>query len=99
MKLIVDLIYERGITGMRESISNTAEFGDLVTGKRIINEATRQEMKKVLAEIQSGEFAGRWVEENKKGKPLFRKLAEEDARHSIEQVGKDLRKMMNWIEK
>ncbi len=99
LKLIVDLIYERGITGMRESISNTAEFGDLVTGKRIINEATRQEMKKVLAEIQSGEFARRWVEENKKGKPLFRKLAEEDARHSIEQVGKDLRKMMNWIEK
>jgi ketol-acid reductoisomerase len=99
LKLIVDLIYERGITGMRESISNTAEFGDLVSGRRIINQQTRQEMKKILAEIQSGEFAQRWIAENKAGRPLFKELAEKDAQHRIEQIGKQLRQMMSWIAK
>jgi ketol-acid reductoisomerase len=99
LKLIVDLIYERGITGMRESISNTAEFGDLVSGRRIINQQTRQEMKKILAEVQSGEFAQRWIAENKAGRPLFRELAEKDAQHPIEQIGRQLRQMMSWIKK
>jgi len=99
LKLIVDLIYERGITGMRESISNTAEFGDLVSGRRIINQQTREEMKKILAEIQSGKFAERWIAENKAGRPLFRELAEKDAQHPIEKIGKQLRQMMSWIKR
>lgn len=97
LKLIVDLIYERGITGMREAISNTAEFGDLTIGRRIISEQTRAEMKKVLSEIQSGEFAKRWIEENKSGRPVFNALAKMDAEHPIEKVGAELRKMMGWI--
>lgn len=97
VKLIVDLIYERGITGMREAISNTAEFGDLTVGRRIINEQTRAEMKKVLSEIQSGEFAQRWIEENKAGRPVFEALAKMDAEHPIEKIGAELRKMMKWI--
>jgi ketol-acid reductoisomerase len=84
---------------MRDSISNTAEFGDLVIGRRIINEQTRQEMKKVLSEIQSGEFANRWIEENKAGRPVFNALAQKDAEHPIEKIGANLRKMMKWIKK
>jgi ketol-acid reductoisomerase len=99
LKLIVDLIYEQGITGMRESISNTAEFGDLTIGKRVINSQTRQEMKKILADIQSGKFAKEWILENKAGRPIFNALRRKEADHLIEKVGKQLRGMMAWIPK
>jgi ketol-acid reductoisomerase len=99
LKLIVDLIYERGITGMRESISNTAEFGDLTIGKRVINSQTRQEMKKILADVQSGKFAKEWILENKAGRPIFNALRRKEADHLIEKVGKQLRGMMAWIPK
>jgi len=97
VKLIVDLIYEGGIARMRDSISDTAEYGDLVTGRRIINENVRAEMKKVLSEIQDGSFAGRWLMENQVGRPHFNARKRQDAEHLIEQVGARLRKMMNWL--
>ncbi|MDI6892093.1 MAG: ketol-acid reductoisomerase [Actinomycetota bacterium] len=97
LKLIVDLIYESGISGMRYSISDTAEYGDLVKGKRIITEQTRAEMRKILAEIQSGEFAQEWILENQAGRPVFNALRKKEAGHLIEQVGKKLRAMMSWI--
>jgi ketol-acid reductoisomerase len=99
MKLIVDLIYQGGLSYMRSSVSDTAEFGDYSTGRRIITEEIRKEMKKVLAEIQDGSFARKWVQENKAGRPFFltqRKLEQE---HLIEKVGRELRKMMSWIKK
>jgi ketol-acid reductoisomerase len=96
LKLIVDLIYEQGITGMRRAISDTAEHGDLTRGKRIINESTRAEMKKILKEIQDGSYAREWLLENKVGRPLFNALRRRDAAHSIEKVGAQLRKMMKW---
>ncbi|HAW60669.1 MAG TPA: ketol-acid reductoisomerase [Actinobacteria bacterium] len=99
LKLIVDLIYESGISGMRHSISDTAEYGDLVKGKRIITEQTRDEMRKILAEIQSGEFAQEWILENQAGRPVFDALRKKEADHLIEQVGKKLRAMMSWIKK
>ena len=98
LKLIVDLIYQGGISYMRYSISNTAEYGDLTRGKRIINESVRREMKKILAEIQSGEFAREWILENQAGRPVFQALARAQRDHLIEKVGKELRKMMRWIE-
>jgi ketol-acid reductoisomerase len=98
LKLIVDLMYEKGITGMRYSISDTAEYGDLTRGKRIINDATRAEMKKILGEIQSGEFAREWILENKAGRPEFESMQKREAGHQIEIVGKRLRGMMSWIE-
>lgn len=97
VKLIVDLIYAKGITGMRHSISDTAEYGDLTRGSRIINEQTRQEMQKILQEIQSGEFAREWILENAAGRPVFNALRRRQAEHQIEQVGKELRAMMPWI--
>jgi ketol-acid reductoisomerase len=97
LKLIVDLIYEKGISGMRYSISNTAEFGDLTRGGRIITDETRAEMRKILAEIQSGEFAREWLTENKVGRPVFNAMARRQADHPIEDVGKRLRGMMSWI--
>jgi len=97
MKLIVDLLYEGGIGNMRYSVSNTAEYGDLTRGSRVINEQTKAEMKKILAEIQSGEFADEWMSECEGGKEKFKKLEEEGARHSIEQVGVRLRAMMPWL--
>lgn len=97
LKLIVDLIYEHGIQGMRKRVSDTAEYGDLTRGKRIINDDTRREMKKILSEIQSGEFAREWVSENKAGRPVFSALAKKDDAHLIEIVGKRLREMMGWI--
>jgi len=97
LKLITDLIYSRGIKGMREVISDTAEYGDLTRGKRIINEETKKEMRKILEEIQSGEFAREWILENKAGRPVFKALREKEAEHLIEKVGKTLRKMMPWI--
>ncbi len=98
MKLIIDLIYQGGISYMRFSISNTAEYGDLTRGKRIITDETRKEMKKILAEIQSGQFAKEWILENLSGKPMFQALASEQRNHLIENVGKELRKMMSWID-
>jgi len=97
LKLIVDLFFEGGIVGMRKKVSDTAEYGDYTRGPRIINAQTREEMKKILAEIQSGKFAQEWMEENKKGRPNFNKFREESEKHSIEKVGKELRKMMSWM--
>jgi ketol-acid reductoisomerase len=99
LKLIVDLMYEKGITGMRDSISNTAEYGDLTRGNRVIGPEVRQAMKKILADIQSGEFANEWIAENRAGQENFQRLREEQQRHQVEQVGKDLRDMMPWITK
>jgi ketol-acid reductoisomerase len=98
LKLIVDLMYEKGITGMRFSVSNTAEYGDLTRGKRIISDTTRQAMKDVLGEIQSGEFAREWIAENRAGQENFKRMREEQAGHQIEREGKELRSMMDWIE-
>jgi ketol-acid reductoisomerase len=98
LKLIVDLMYEKGITGMRYSISNTAEYGDLTRGKRIISETTRQAMRDVLGEIQSGAFAREWIAENRAGQENFQRLRKEGASHQIEREGKELRSMMDWID-
>src|SRR3954470_4389748 len=98
LKLIVDLMYEKGITGMRHSISNTAEYGDPTRGKRIISDETRAEMKRILGEIQSGEFAREWIAENRAGQENFQRMRSEQAAHRVETTGKDLRGMMDWIE-
>lgn len=98
LKLIVDLIYKGGITYMRDCVSNTAEYGDLKVGKKIITEETRKEMKKTLAQIQNGEFAKDWLIENKVGRPYFRAMRNKEANFLIEKVGKELRSMMPWIE-
>lgn len=98
LKLIVDLIYKGGITYMRDNVSNTAEYGDLKVGKRIINEETRKEMKKVLTEIQNGEFAKDWILENQAGRPYYKAMRDKEANYLIEKVGKELRSMMPWIE-
>jgi ketol-acid reductoisomerase len=97
VKLIVDLMYEQGIAGMRYSISTTAEYGDLTRGPRIINDAVRQEMRRVLDEIQDGRFAAEWIEENKTGLVNFNRLREEGRVHPIEKIGAELRKMMPFI--
>lgn len=99
LKLIVDLIYESGISGMRYSISDTAEYGDIIIGKRIVNEKTRKEMKKALEEIQEGKFARDWILENQANRPVFNAMRNKEADHQIEQVGKKLRSMMSWIKK
>jgi ketol-acid reductoisomerase len=99
MKLIVDLMYEGGMAAMRYSISDTAEFGDYMTGRRIINDATRAEMKKVLTEIQDGTFAKQWILENQANRPVFNALRRQKAAHPIETVGKELRGMMPWLKK
>ena len=98
LKLIVDLMYEKGISGMRYSISNTAEYGDLTRGKRIITDETRQSMKAILGEIQSGEFAKEWIAENRAGQENFNRMREEQKDHQIEREGKELRSMMDWID-
>jgi ketol-acid reductoisomerase len=98
LKLIVDLMYEKGITGMRYSISNTAEYGDLTRGKRVISESTRQAMKDILTEIQNGSFAKEWIAENNAGQENFQRMREEGKRHQVEQVGADLRQHMDWID-
>lgn len=99
LKLIVDLIYEKGISGMRSIISNTAEYGDLTVGPQIIDDHVRQTMKKVLRKIQSGEFAKEWILENQAGRPIFNALRKKDQEHLIEQVGEKLRSMMSWLNK
>ncbi len=98
LKLIVDLFYQGGLTYMRHSISNTAEFGDVTRGPRIINEDTKKEMKKILSEIQDGSFAKEWILENKAGRPMFNALVAKDKNHQIEKVGGKLRKLMKWIQ-
>ena len=97
LKLIVDLMYEQGITGMRYSVSDTAEYGDLTRGSRIINEQVKAEMKEVLNEIQDGRFAAEWIRENEIGRPRYRELKEAGRRHPIEDVGTRLREMMPFV--
>ncbi len=97
LKLIVDLMYEQGITGMRYSISDTAEYGDLTRGPRIINEAVRAEMRTILDEVTSGMFADEWIAESEAGRPNFTALERKGHEHPIEQVGEKLRAMMPWI--
>ncbi|MBU1912132.1 MAG: ketol-acid reductoisomerase [Candidatus Omnitrophica bacterium] len=99
LKLITDLIQETGISGMRRRVSNTACYGDLSRGKRVITERTRKEMKKILNEIQRGKFAREWIKENEAGRPNFNKLLKEGDEHQIEAVGKKLREMMPWMKK
>src|SRR5436309_4742571 len=97
LKLIVDLMYENGISGMRFSISDTAEYGDLTRGPRIINEGTRAEMAKILEEIRDGSFAEEWIAENRAGRPRYTELKAKGQAHPIEKVGAELRAMMPWI--
>src|SRR5690349_6500833 len=97
LKLIVDLMYEKGITGMRYSISNTAEYGDLTRGKRVISDETRKAMKQILADIQSGDFAREWIAENRAGQENFKRMREEQADSQVEHTGKELRSHMDWI--
>ena len=99
LKLIVDLIYEGGISNMRYSISNTAQYGDLTRGPRVITDETKKEMKKILREIQTGEFARDWLLENKANKPMFQALTRLGQEHPIEEVGAKLRDMMPWLKK
>ena len=97
VKLIVDLIYEGGIANMRSSISDTAEYGDLTRGKRIITDETRAEMKRILDDIQSGQFPREWLVENQVGRPLYNARKRQDQEHLIEEVGTRLRGMMSWL--
>ncbi len=97
LKLIIDLIYEGGIGNMRYSVSNTAEYGDLTRGPRIVTGETKATMKKILSEIQSGSFADEWMAEHKAGKPKFKSLEAEGSKHPIEEVGERLRGMMPWM--
>jgi ketol-acid reductoisomerase len=98
LKLIADLMYEKGIQGMRYSISNTAEYGDMTRGKRVIGEASRAAMKEILGEIQSGEFAREFIAENESGGENFERMRQEGTDHEIEKVGSELRDMMPWID-
>ena len=97
MKLIVDLMYQGGMSYMRYSVSDTAEFGDYVSGPRIIDQRARDEMRKILQEIQNGTFATRWILENQAGRPSFQAMRRTNAQHQIEQVGSELRSMMPWL--
>ena len=97
VKLIVDLMVKGGLSQMRDSISNTAEYGDYVSGKRLINSETKKEMQNILKDIQDGTFAENFVEECNKNKPLMTKLREENSKHEIEKVGKGLRSMFSWL--
>jgi ketol-acid reductoisomerase len=98
LKLIVDLMYEKGIAGMRYSISNTAEYGDLTRGRRVIGAESRAAMSQLLAEIQSGDFAREWIAENRAGQENFKRMREEQAGHQVEVVGRELRSQMDWID-
>lgn len=99
LKLITDLIQEVGISGMRRRVSNTACYGDLTRGKKIITDKTRKAMQKILKEVKSGKFAREWIKENQAGRPNFNQLLEQGDRHPIEEVGKRLREMMPWMKK
>jgi ketol-acid reductoisomerase len=98
LKLIVDLMYEKGIAGMRYSISNTAEYGDMTRGRRVIGEPSREAMRKLLSEIQAGDFAREWIAENRAGQENFKRMREEQAGHQVEVVGRELRANMEWID-
>ena len=98
LKLIADLMYEKGIRGMEYSISNTAEYGDMTRGNRIIGEDTRRAMKQILTEIQNGDFAREWIAENRAGQENFLRMRSEQASHQVETVGKGLRAQMAWID-
>ncbi len=98
LKLIVDLIYEGGLAGMRYSISDTAEYGDYTRGKRVIDQKTRERMKDILSEVQDGEFAREWITENRVNRPVYKARQKQEAKLQIEQVGKKLRDMMQWIQ-
>jgi len=97
MKLIVDLFYEGGLERMNFSVSDTAEYGGLSRGKRVITEQSRQAMREILADVKSGEFAREWIAENEQGQPNLSRLREADTQHPIEKTGKQLRKMMSWL--
>jgi ketol-acid reductoisomerase len=97
LKLIIDLIYEGGISNMRYSISNTAQYGDLTRGPLLIDEGVRLRMKNILAQVQNGEFAREWILENLSGRPVFNALRRKGEAHLIEKVGASLRAMMPWI--
>jgi ketol-acid reductoisomerase len=99
LKLIVDLFYEGGFEAMRSSVSDTAEYGDYMIGKRIVTDQTREEMKKVLKEIQDGTFARNWLMENKLNRPMFNTIKDQEMNHPIIKVGRDLRGMMSWIKR
>ncbi len=99
VKLIVDLVVEGGLAQMRDSISNTAEYGDYTRGPRVVNDQTKAEMRKILSEIQSGQFAREFVLENQSGKPGFTSMRRQEAEHPVEEVGKDLRAMFSWLKK
>ena len=96
MKLIVDLIYQSGFAGMRYSISNTAEYGDYITGPKIVTEETKKAMKKILSDIQDGTFAKNWMVENSVGCPQFNAMRKKAAAHPSEEIGKELRKLYSW---
>jgi ketol-acid reductoisomerase len=98
LKLIVDLMYEKGIAGMRYSISNTAEYGDMTRGTRVIGADSRRAMKELLAEIQSGDFAREWIAENRAGQENFKRMRAEQANHQVETIGRELRAQMDWID-
>jgi len=98
LKLIVDLLQEGGLAKMHQFISETAKYGDLTRGPRIVNAATKKEMKKILKEIQDGTFARQWIRETKTGKKKYTKLINADLRHPIEKVGRQLRARMSWLE-
>jgi ketol-acid reductoisomerase len=99
LKLIVDLMYEGGIARMRYSVSDTAEYGDYSRGPRVIDERVKTEMRRILAEVQSGEFAREWIAEDDAGRPNFTKWREQGAQHPIEEVGRKLRSMMSWVDR
>jgi ketol-acid reductoisomerase len=98
LKLIVDLFYQGGLNYMRYSVSNTAEFGDYTRGPRIVTDETKKEMKKILSEVQSGQFAKEWILENKANTPMFQAFRKRDREHLLEKVGRELRSMMSWID-
>src|SRR3954467_12246408 len=98
LKLIVDLMYEKGLAGMRYSISNTAEYGDYTRGRRVITHDTRENMRKILADIQSGDFAREWIAENRAGQENFKRMRDEQSKTKVESTGKELRAHMDWIE-
>ncbi len=98
LKLIVDLFYQGGLNYMRYSVSNTAEYGDYTRGPRIVTDETKAEMKRILEEIQSGEFARQWILENKAGAPAFKATRRREREHGVEKIGRELRKLMSWID-
>jgi ketol-acid reductoisomerase len=98
LKLIVDLIFEGGLTGMRDNVSDTAEYGDLTRGPRVIDDGVRENLEEILEEVQNGEFAREWINENQAGRPSYHQLKRRDEEHPIEDVGEELRSLMTWVD-